>query len=482
MLLEASPASARRRWRRAPLALLIVVVALASWAQVGRRATSPSLFRSSDTQRIIDGAEVASSCIGHGVLRSCGRPAPPLRLGGASIPATRVERYALLLYVPALAARAVGVGAPAAVWLIAFLNAAAFVLLVCLPWLARGRLPKLYDHRHLWAVVCLCGPLLPYAASTWSEVLAAALFALAVFSAAGDGPWWATAALAFGAGISKETAAPFVLLLTVAVIDVRRLKALWPTVVGMIGALAANAMFNVFRFGTVRNLTYLDPATQVTKPANVARQLAAVLFSRNGGLIEFWPALLVVAFLVVASVGRLNRTEWVRVALVALAFGGYCVTAATRYAPFGWVAWGPRLVLPVVPATVLALLLVTPARGQLGPALAGLAAVASIMAVANVAVLTAQDKVVEFVAAPRPCRLAATTATGDAYVHCTMRRAWGPPTLITSVTSGLRDGRTAGLAVLDVGAGLVLSLAMYQQALTGSGRRRPRTRPRSTAG
>jgi hypothetical protein len=444
--------------------VLAAVVAAMLWAQLSGPVGRPSLFRAADTRLVTRGARVALDCVKEHHLRSCGRPAPALPLGDARVPATRVERFPLLLYVPTVAAYAVGLGPDAALRLIGLLNGAAFVFLAALPWLTRRRLPRLHQHRFLWAVLLLSSPLLPYAASTWSEAMAAALLVAAVAGTAARWPWAWVAVLAFAAGISKDIVPPVTVLLATAA-GARgdgwrtRLHALAPVLAGSGAALAANAAFNVFRFGTLRNLTYLDAAVRVTRPGHVAQQLLAVVLSPSGGLLAFWPALLVLGG-VGAVIGWRGPAETrLRLAAAATALLVFCLVAAAWYAPFGWVAWGPRIVMPVVPAVILAVLLTAEQTITLSaPAAAALAA-AVVLSVPNVAVLAAPDEVVRFIAAPIGCHPPPTAATGDAFVACNMRRVWSTPVLPVRVLRGLGDARTAGLAVLVVGSGLALTAA-----------------------
>jgi hypothetical protein len=452
-------------------ALLAFTVGLTLDAQMSGPILVPTLFRSGDTNALTIGADVAYGCLQRGVFRSCGLPSPAVTLGNASVPTSRVERFALLLYIPAVASRAVGMSRAASLRVIGVLNAVGFVFLVSLPWLVRRRLQGLYRQRFVWAVVVLCGPLLPYAASTWSECLAAALVAATVAGVATGWPPLAVVLLAFFAAVSKETMAPFIVLLAVAVAaeqtfqSVRStLRTLGPVVVGCSVGAVANAAFNIFRFGSTRNLTYLAPALRVTQPGHVALQTAAVLVSPNGGVAEYWPTLIVPFALAVVTARHGARHTRIRLGLVALTFLGFCSTLGTWYSPFGWHAWGPRLILPIVPAAVLAVCVVSNERVPWPSTAWTFLAVSIALSVPNVAVLTAQDRVTRFMTAPVRCRQG-SSERDDPFVSCVTRQAWHSPWVDARVLVGLGDPRTAALGILDVGVGLIF---------VGRAARRPR--------
>jgi hypothetical protein len=76
-----------------------------------------------------------------------------------------------------------------------------------------------------------------------------------------------------------------------------------------------------------------------------------------GGLVWFWPAA-GLALLAIGAAGvslaRRGRRFAAGPLAVAAAVLMFTVGLATWYSPYGWVAWGPRLALPVVPAALVA--------------------------------------------------------------------------------------------------------------------------------
>lgn len=453
-----------RHLRRAGLVVMVTVVVGTLYAQLAGPVTVPTLLRSGDTMALLSGAEVAHDCLRRGELHACGRPADPLIVHSFEAPTSRVERFSPLLYLPAVAVEAAGLGRNVALWVIGALNAVAFMFMVTIPWLVRERLPRLYRHRMVWAPVIVCSPLLPYAVSTWSEPLAAALVVAAVAGVAARWPAWVVAVLALGAGISKDTMPPFVVLLAFAVAGIgssvsmrTRLRSVVPVVVGSSLAVVAGALFNLFRYGTIDNVNYLAPFFRVRAPSNVLRQAVTIVLSPNGGLFLYWPLLLaplVIAFMALRPATRDTRA---RIAVVALALVGFIALLAMWFSPFGWHAWGPRLMLPVIPGVVLALLLTSDRLPPLGRYGWAAVIVAGALSIPNVAVLTAQQEVTRFMTAPVPCTTG-TSPVHDPFVACTMRQAWGGPWLLPRVLGGLRDPRTGALAVVYVSAVVVFAV------------------------
>ena len=132
-------------------------------------------------------------------------------------------------------------------------------------------------------------------------------------------------------------------------------------------AAAFNSGLNWLRFGSVLNQWYLRPTLIVPDWPTRANFFAAIWVAPNGGLAVFWPASVLLLLLVGTTVFRrvscsqctspgnwwLNAWPFLCVILVLA-----CVTAghASWHAPLGWDAWGPRLILPWIPASLFLVL------------------------------------------------------------------------------------------------------------------------------
>jgi hypothetical protein len=212
----------------------------------------------------------------------------------------------------------------------------------------------------LAVTVVLFSPLLWYAHAGFGEALAA--FAVAAAAAAVILRWPSVViALAFTfAGATKETSIPF--LLAIALIALYRTgrrpgrRELGAVAVGLCAALALNTGFNVFRYGSPVNLDYAR-AAYTMPPGSRGEYVAALIASPNLGLALFWPGALALIGVAVTAGLRgahglqaLSRRPALWLAGVGVAL---LLVFASWYAPFGGIAWGPRLMLPWVPALVM---------------------------------------------------------------------------------------------------------------------------------
>ena len=121
-----------------------------------------------------------------------------------------------------------------------------------------------------------------------------------------------------------------------------------------------NVAFNVFRFGTWSNLTYNAPFTRVPGvPIKVKLALADWL-APNVGVLFFWTVTAVVlAGVLVATVVAIVRQpgqprRWLPALAVVVVTAVFTGALASWWSTFGWLAWGPRLTLPFLPALVVA--------------------------------------------------------------------------------------------------------------------------------
>jgi hypothetical protein len=125
--------------------------------------------------------------------------------------------------------------------------------------------------------------------------------------------------------------------------------------VGLSAAVAANAGLNFARFGVPYNEILLGPGMLRVPLAERPDFFLGLWLSPNGGLLVFWAtfvALLVWSLVSVPYNRALRRSALGAVGvLVALTVG-----LSGWWAPFGWIAWGPRLLLPWVPGCLILLL------------------------------------------------------------------------------------------------------------------------------
>ena len=276
--------------------------------------------------------------------------------------------YAPLQYIPGIIMVEFGSSSGQMMAALSTLSTLAFVGVLLMAWrLMRSRG---LDMAASALLLVLSGPLIHYAASAFGEMLAAFAFVAVVYSVARRAPMPAVIGATWLAGISKDTAVPFVILIVAAVLLGGLSRPRWrdvkkPVIAAAIGtglALGTVTGLNLIRWGTLSNEAYnwdpfQAPLGQVPKSA------AGLIASPNGGLAIFWPA---AAALVLACVPLiiwgLRRTKGSRLwatlpaALILAGAVAQVLVLGAWWAPFGWAAWGPRLALPVFAGLALAVL------------------------------------------------------------------------------------------------------------------------------
>jgi hypothetical protein len=335
-------------------------------------------------------------------------------------------------------------------------------------------------------VVAVSGPALAYGGATWGEMLAAGLLTVFVAAALVPARPVVVAAAAFGASLTKETSYPFVVALGVLslLLARRRLgRSIRSHVVGCLAgvalALGLSSALNLLRFGSPRNVYYLDPGLRASDLRWFLEPAAGLFVSPNGGILVFWPlaCLLVAALLAVPVVRAMRGAATWREAWPALALGaivlGLVVSLAWWWQPFGWWAWGPRLSLPwVLPVLLVALAAfgstLRPAAARILTPVTGLVAVsvvAVLVALPHVGYLWAPDTVGNFFFfhTTAVCPGGGPPPT-PRYYDCLHEEMWARRPIWLDSLHGLR--RAGGLATAMATALVVVgSLVLFRREL-----------------
>jgi hypothetical protein len=345
-----------RRSRADTRAVAFVALALVAAALLWFGAGPKGHLHNGDTDNLVAGARTAAHCVRDGVLTECGL------VDGSHY--SYVFPYPLLQYLPALGLIAVGASDTTAVEALGRLSLVALAATVALTvvGLRRSRACAVVG-----VAALLASSALYQSTAAFGEMLAATVVLAAVVAAIRRRPWLLAAACVF-ATLGKETLAPFVFLLVV--LAARRREDGWlperrllaGAVAGVGTGVVATLAFNVFRFGTLRNSFYLDPVFRTPGVSRKLEYLLGVWLSPSAGIAFFWP--ITTAVLVLTTTVAVRRAvgdpsdvrAWGPPA--ALIGGVLLFTAglAAWLSPFGWIAYGPRLAVPILPAaTVLAL-------------------------------------------------------------------------------------------------------------------------------
>jgi len=306
-----------------------------------------------DTGDLVRSLDGVLSCLTAGQFRDC----------------RAARKWALLQYVPALAMRALGISLPTLGLLLSYLNIAAFAGLLLVIWrtlLVRSRLVATAA-----VLVVASGLLLHYANTSFGEMLAAFVTTSFVASWLQRRRPSLVGTMALVACLSKETALPFVALLGATCVASHRTSGMtWERLlrsesarvmaagIGMTLGLGLGAVANIVRFGVPYNAAYVHEAAWAPPLPLRAEFFAALWVAPNAGLLFFWPLLvLLLVALPLAVWSRQRRegsaTDWVPMGGLGLLLVTLTALLAHWWAPFGWWAWGSRLILPWMPPVLL---------------------------------------------------------------------------------------------------------------------------------
>lgn len=311
-----------------------------------------------DTDMLVRGARLALQCLRRGKLVGCGHT--------SGSPLSNVEPYALLQYLPAAAFVQMGLSDNQVVRALGSVNLAAMAAaLVVVVLVGRRMRPA------IWApilVLALIGSSLTYqSTSGFGEMLAAFTCLLAVAAVIWRRPVLIFVAMAL-ATTGKETLFPFLLVLGWLAgrrHDDRYLppaRVMVPMVVGILVGEFLNLGFNVFRFATYKNLTYLEPITRTPGLERKLNYFAALWVAPSSGTFWYWPlAVVLVVGVLLAAVVELARAPrryavWLPPLLAVMTLAAFMAGLSDWYTPFGWIAYGPRLVVPILPAALVVIL------------------------------------------------------------------------------------------------------------------------------
>jgi hypothetical protein len=312
----------------------------------------------------------------------------------------------------------------------------AFVKMFFLGWQALGGRERARSLRSIWVLCLATSPLLYYAQASFGEMLATTLILTSVVACLLEvrAPWIA-AAVAL-AGVTKEISPPFVFLLCGTALQARENRVdlrrkLGAVLVGSVAAVFLNGAFNFVRFGVPWNKILLGPTIPTVPWLERPGFFLGLWLSPNGGLLFFWPAF--VALLVALVLRRPARAFAIPLYGILATLALITAGLAGWWAPFGWICWGPRLLLPWLPACVLILLTAYSKecadwfelRGPLPWVLMGLICVAGLLQFSS---LTGYS-VVHGIFGPAPgCPVIPTKPEQDPlyYFHCMRTYVWDP--------------------------------------------------------
>ena len=479
MILVSSACWSDRRIRWAVLAAAALLLAYVELLWID--AFPWGHLQTGDTNHLVKGARTALDCIGDGVWIGCGH------VDGN--PNSGVFHYSMLQYIPAALFLALGASEAATLELLARMSVVAFAGCFLLMWYALRQQPRLAA---LGCLALLGSAATYHATSSFSEMLAGALFLAAIVAAGTRRPilillvFWA-------ATLGKETFPPFLLMFGVlAGRDdedglLPPFRILLPIIGGVGLGVASFTAFNYFRFASPWNLTSIQPEFRTPTWGLRFEFLAGQWFSPAAGIVWFWPiaAVLLFATLVItcrrlASGHRLLLT-WLPLTALVVGLVGFTAGLSMWFAPFGWIAYGPRLAAPVLPAALLlAIKLAGPELSRLLTAAGrSLVLVLAIWLATTVAIWPQlgnpwvwRTGIGSLMTPFADCDDSVSIYEGDRYYNCVTTTMWRTsPWVVGDVARSRDNGATRGRLVGSLAATALLTIALAPE----SGARRRRT-------
>lgn len=318
-------------------------------------------YREGDTQILVGSVRTIRACLGEGRLAGCSFDIP----------------FPLLQYGPSLVLSYLGFSDAAILHFLAYLSFLGFVSAIALVfWTLKRKASG--PLAAVAALLMLTGPLLWYSHSTYSEMLAAFLILAFTCASLFRVDKRLLVALFFLAGMSKEVAFPFLLVIGCLCLLPEILTApgkvkgrLYALLTGAALTVLVNVAFNYFRYGTYYDAAHLTELYLVPTLRLHLSFFLAMWFTPYGGLLFFWPSfvllycsLIVLLFIRWKNKSHVEQNEepkerlifYLPIIIISLVLVLLTAGFSRWCTPLGGAAWGPRYILPWIPSVALLLL------------------------------------------------------------------------------------------------------------------------------
>lgn len=300
---------------------------------------------SGDTVALLNGLDNALQClVANPIQWPCG---------------AKVVHYPIFQYLIALPFRLIGLEKDIILHFLIALNVGWFIVSIMIFWCI-GFVTAGVRGGHLALVILFSGYIIWYPTTSFNESASFALFALLAFSVLEKYKIIWVTIIAFLCTITKEIAFPFVFGIIMGAALARDRESiklsnilLWVrtsitsylcVIMAIAFGVAVNLLFNLFRFGSVKNIPLLDPQLHTPWPY-VYEFFFDLWFSPASGLFFLWGTLCLLT-----SFGfYIYRHDVKRLCILILLVGIISLVnfgLARWFSPFGAYAWGPRLTLP----------------------------------------------------------------------------------------------------------------------------------------
>jgi len=291
---------------------------------------------SGDTVALSQSARALVACLENSQFRGC----------------AGTNQFGLPQHVPAMFLAWKGLDDTSIVFILSCLNVLALGILARIIYKSAAISPIA---KVLIAITLIVGPIIAYGPYSFGEAISTLAY-VGLVVAILDKKYYQLIFFMVLAVTSRETAFVSIALLTGAILAFdsnrsrRELKQMLLVVYGsMLFGIVCLLSFNVWKFNTWKNLPHMDPVLRTPGLKLKIESAVGVFLSPNGGLVPYW-FLGAVAALCIPLLGLMNRRLSTRkrfsFLLLISGFGAQVTILSTWYAPYGWVAWGPRLIVP----------------------------------------------------------------------------------------------------------------------------------------
>jgi len=253
----------------------------------------------------------------------------------------------LLQFLPALPLAAWGLKNLWIVRALVFLNFISFLGL--LAFFRKGLRAQSKQFQMLGVLVLLGSPLIYYGRNSFSEMLGAFVILGFTWACLESKNWKSILLFAILSAITKDTSFPFLFVLAVIAAKTTQVRII--ALLGCSLGAIVNFSFNFFKFGSLFDEGLTRPIHLVQDLATQVKFAFALWLSPAGGFLFFWFSFVFV--LVFVTYRQWNgKRRGVLLGIFAVLFG---LTAGFSrwWSPFGWIALGPRLMLPWIPSIIL---------------------------------------------------------------------------------------------------------------------------------
>ena len=291
---------------------------------------------SGDTAALSQSARALVACFENGQFRGC----------------AGTNQFGLPQHIPAMFLAWKGLDDTSIVFILSCLNVLALVVLARIIFKSVAIAP---NAKVLISATLIIGPIIAYGPYSFGEAISTLAYVglvVAIF----DKQYFRLIFFMVLAVTSRETAFVSIALLTGAILVFdkkktrRELQKMLLTIYGsMLLGIVCLLSFNIWKFNTWKNLPHMDPVLRTPGFKLKLESAVGIILSPNGGLVPYWFLGAVVA-IGIPFLGLINRRLSARrrfgFLLLLSGFTAQVTILSSWYAPYGWVAWGPRLVIP----------------------------------------------------------------------------------------------------------------------------------------